>query len=96
MEQALKGVKATSWYTPPPNVVRGSGNSWYLDGVTSIQHLPGDTLPATPAPDAGGQGDANGNNGNGNGPLPIIGGVPIGRRPSPVPPGGGIIPPGGG
>jgi len=89
MEQALRGVP-DHWYTPPSNVVRGSGNNWFLVGVPSIQHLPNDTLP-TPTPDNNndGQGD------QGAGPLPIIGGVPIGRgRPSPIP-GGGIIPPGG-
>ena len=91
MEGALKGVPANHWYTPPSDVVRGSGNNWFLVDVPSIKHLPNDTLPS-PTP-----GDGNGNGGpgdQGTGPLPIIGGGPRGR-PSPVP-GGGIIPPIGG
>jgi membrane peptidoglycan carboxypeptidase len=82
MEQALKGVP-DHWYTPPPDVVRGNDNSWFLTGSTDISNLPGDKVPSPSPGDFGVPQDP------GTGPVPIIGGQPIGRgRPSPVPIGG--------
>jgi membrane peptidoglycan carboxypeptidase len=89
MEQALKGVRGSNWYTPPSDVVRGSGNNWYLVGVPTIDHLQGDTLPSPTPGDQGVGADP------GAGPFPIGGGPP-GRRPSPIPGGVGIVPPIGG
>jgi membrane peptidoglycan carboxypeptidase len=85
MEQALKGVPGNHWYTPPSDVVRGTkggSNSWFLTGWTDISNLPGDKVPSPSPGDFGVPADP-------GPPVPVIGGVPIGRgRPSPVPIGG--------
>jgi hypothetical protein len=84
MEQALKGVPGNHWYTPPSDVVRGTkgDNSWFLTGYTDISNLPGDKVPSPAPGDFGVPADP-------GPPVPVIGGVPIGRgRPSPVPIGG--------
>jgi len=48
---ALNGVPANLWYSKPPDVVAGPGNSWYLSDTTSIAKLPGDSAPSpTPTP----------------------------------------------
>jgi membrane peptidoglycan carboxypeptidase len=53
MEGALKGVP-DRWYQPPSDVVKGSGNSWYLQGATNITSLSGPEQPAgPPEPDYG-------------------------------------------
>jgi membrane peptidoglycan carboxypeptidase len=39
------------WYTPPPGVVAGPDNSWYLQDTRSISKLPGDN-PPSPTPSA--------------------------------------------
>jgi membrane carboxypeptidase/penicillin-binding protein len=49
--QALAGVDGTRWYTPPPGVVAGPGNSWYLADTTKVEKLPGDN-PPSPTPSA--------------------------------------------
>ena len=48
--QALAGVP-NNWYTPPPGVVAGPGNSWYLQDTRDIPRLPGDN-PPSPTPSA--------------------------------------------
>ena len=62
VSRALAGIDGSRWYTPPPGVVAGPNNSWYLVDTTKIDKLPGDnppsptpssTLPAVP-PDPGG------------------------------------------
>jgi membrane peptidoglycan carboxypeptidase len=61
VETALKSVPGNLWYSKPPDVVPGPGNSWYLTGTTSISVLPGDNPPSptprqvnlTPPPDPG-------------------------------------------
>jgi membrane peptidoglycan carboxypeptidase len=51
VSQALAGVPGNRWYTPPPGVVAGANNSWFLTDATSIAKLPGDNPPSpTPAP----------------------------------------------
>jgi len=51
VSQALAGVPGNRWYTPPPGVVAGANNSWFLSDATSIAKLPGDNPPSpTPAP----------------------------------------------
>jgi membrane peptidoglycan carboxypeptidase len=47
--QALAGVPGNRWYTPPPGVVAGPNNSWYLTDTTNISKLPGDN-PPSPTP----------------------------------------------
>ena len=49
VSQALAGVSGSRWYTAPPGVVAGPGNSWYLADTTKIDKLPGDN-PPTPTP----------------------------------------------
>jgi len=49
VSQALAGVDGSRWYTPPPGVVAGPGNSWYLADTTKIDKLPGDN-PPSPTP----------------------------------------------
>ncbi len=50
VSQALAGVPGNRWYTPPPGVVAGPNNSWYLSDARSIAKLPGDNPPSpTPA-----------------------------------------------
>lgn len=49
VSQALAGVPGNRWYTPPPGVVAGPNNSWYLADTTSIAKLPGDN-PPSPTP----------------------------------------------
>lgn len=46
---ALKGVSGGRWYTTPPGVVAGPGNSWYLADTLKVDKLPGDN-PPTPTP----------------------------------------------
>ena len=51
VEGALKGVAGNRWFTAPPDVVAGAGNSWFLTDARSIARLPGDSPPkATPKP----------------------------------------------
>ncbi len=53
VENALGYFKTPGnlWYSTPPDVVGGPGNSWFLRDTTSIQHLPGDSAPGpTPTP----------------------------------------------
>jgi membrane peptidoglycan carboxypeptidase len=49
VSQALAGVPGNRWYTPPPGVVAGPNNSWYLSDTTNITKLPGDN-PPSPTP----------------------------------------------
>jgi len=49
MENALYHFSATDWYLPPPGVVSGPNNSWYLADTTHIDKLPGDN-PPSPTP----------------------------------------------
>lgn len=49
VSRALSGVDGSRWYTPPPDVVAGPGNSWYLTDTTRVDKLPGDN-PPTPTP----------------------------------------------
>jgi membrane peptidoglycan carboxypeptidase len=51
VSQALAGVPGNRWYTPPPGVIAGPGNSWYLSDARSIAKLPGDN-PPSPTPPA--------------------------------------------
>src|SRR6202162_2914853 len=51
VSQAEAGVPGNLWYVPPPGVVAGPHNSWYLSDTTNIAKLPGDNPPSpTPAP----------------------------------------------
>ena len=51
VSQAEAGVPGNLWYTPPPGVVAGANNSWFLTDTTNIPRLPGDNPPSpTPAP----------------------------------------------
>jgi membrane peptidoglycan carboxypeptidase len=51
MENVLAGVSGNLWYSPPPDVVAGANNSWFLTDARSIARLPGDNPPkATPKP----------------------------------------------
>jgi membrane peptidoglycan carboxypeptidase len=72
MSAALKGVP-DHWYTPPADVQRGAGNSWFLQDATSIAQLPGDTAPS-PSPSAQ--------------PSPGTTGVPANPAAAPIPVGG--------
>jgi membrane peptidoglycan carboxypeptidase len=47
--QALGGIPGDRWYLPPPGVVSGPNNSWYLSDTTSVAKLPGDN-PPSPTP----------------------------------------------
>ena len=49
VSQALAGVDGSRWYTPPPGVVAGPANSWYLADTTRVDKLPGDN-PPSPTP----------------------------------------------
>jgi membrane peptidoglycan carboxypeptidase len=49
VEQALAGIPGNQWYTPPPDVVAGANNSWFLSDTTNIPKLPGDN-PPSPTP----------------------------------------------
>jgi len=49
VSQALAGVDGSRWYTPPPGVAAGPGNSWYLADTTRVDKLPGDN-PPSPTP----------------------------------------------
>ena len=49
VSQALAGVPGNHWFTTPPGVVAGPGNSWYLADTTSVSKLPGDN-PPSPTP----------------------------------------------
>src|SRR5438874_1589956 len=51
VSQALAAFPGNNWYTPPPGVVAGPNNSWYLADATSIAKLPGDN-PPSPTPSA--------------------------------------------
>jgi membrane peptidoglycan carboxypeptidase len=52
VSQALAGIPGNRWYSPPPGVVAGANNSWFLTDATSVPRLPGDNppspMPATP------------------------------------------------
>jgi membrane peptidoglycan carboxypeptidase len=51
VSQAEAAVPGSLWYTPPPGVVAGPNNSWFLSDTTSIAKLPGDNPPSpTPVP----------------------------------------------
>src|SRR5712691_7241367 len=51
VSQALSGVPGNRWYTPPPGVVAGANNSWFLADTRSVAKLPGDNPPSpTPTP----------------------------------------------
>ena len=51
VSQAEAGVPGNLWYTPPPGVVAGANNSWFLSDTTNIAKLPGDNPPSpTPVP----------------------------------------------
>ena len=51
VSQALAGVPGNRWFTPPPGVIAGANNSWFLGDATNIPKLPGDNPPSpTPAP----------------------------------------------
>ena len=51
VETALRGVPGNLWYSTPPDVVGGPGNSWFLRDTTSVARLPGDSQPSpTPTP----------------------------------------------
>jgi membrane peptidoglycan carboxypeptidase len=54
MDNALTTVlkePGNDWYIPPPNVVQGANNSWFLSDTTSVTRLPGDSPPSpTPTP----------------------------------------------
>src|SRR6266516_274548 len=51
VSRALANVSGDRWFTPPPGVVSGPGNSWYLADTTKIDKLPGDN-PPSPTPSA--------------------------------------------
>ena len=51
VSRALANVAGDRWFTPPPGVVSGPGNSWYLADTTRIDKLPGDN-PPSPTPSA--------------------------------------------
>src|SRR5947209_6524757 len=51
VSRALAGVDGARWYTPPPDVIKGPNNSWYLVDTTHIDKLPGDN-PPSPTPSA--------------------------------------------
>jgi membrane peptidoglycan carboxypeptidase len=49
--KALSGKPGNTWYIPPPDVVKGANNSWFLSDTRSIARLPGDNPPSpTPKP----------------------------------------------
>ena len=50
MASALAGVPGNRWYVPPPDVVAGANNSWFLSDATSIAKLPGDSAPSPTPP----------------------------------------------
>jgi membrane peptidoglycan carboxypeptidase len=51
MSGALGPYPGNRWYIPPPDVVAGANNSWFLSDATSIAKLPGDSPPSpTPTP----------------------------------------------
>ena len=55
MQEALRG-QPDRWFEPPPNVVAGYGNSWYLADATKVDRLPNDSIPSpSPRPSAGSQ-----------------------------------------
>jgi membrane peptidoglycan carboxypeptidase len=47
--RALDGTPGDRWYLPPPDVIAGPGNSWFLTDTTHIDKLPGDN-PPSPTP----------------------------------------------
>ncbi|HEX2680897.1 MAG TPA: penicillin-binding transpeptidase domain-containing protein, partial [Candidatus Dormibacteraeota bacterium] len=49
VSEALQYRDGGIWYTPPPGVVAGPNNSWYLTDTTKIDKLPGDN-PPSPTP----------------------------------------------
>jgi membrane peptidoglycan carboxypeptidase len=51
VSRALANLAGDRWFTPPPGVVSGPGNSWYLADTTRIDKLPGDN-PPSPTPSA--------------------------------------------
>jgi membrane peptidoglycan carboxypeptidase len=50
VSEALAGVDGNRWYVPPPDVVQGANNSWFLSDTTSITKLPGDSPPSPTPP----------------------------------------------
>jgi membrane peptidoglycan carboxypeptidase len=49
MEEALAGVP-DKWYSPPSDVVKGPGNSWYLNDTQKVDKLPNDNPTPSPSP----------------------------------------------
>jgi membrane peptidoglycan carboxypeptidase len=49
VSQAEAGIPGNLWYTPPPGVVQGANNSWFLSDTRSIAKLPGDNPPSPSA-----------------------------------------------
>ncbi|HYZ01509.1 MAG TPA: transglycosylase domain-containing protein [Candidatus Binatia bacterium] len=95
MSGALKGVP-DRWFTPPADVQRGAGNSWFLQDATSIAQLPGDTA-ASPSPSAQPSPGTTGVPANpAAAPVPVGGNdnQPQGNEPNPAPSSGGNQPPG--
>ena len=51
IDGALANFAGNRWYSPPPDVVAGANNSWFLSDTLSIPKLPGDNPPSpTPKP----------------------------------------------
>jgi membrane peptidoglycan carboxypeptidase len=91
MSAALKGVP-DHWFTPPADVQRGAGNSWFLQDATSIAQLPGDTA-ASPSPSAQPSPGTTGVPANpAAAPIPVGGND--GGNPGPTPSDGANLPPG--
>jgi len=49
MEGVLAGVP-DKWFSPPSDVVKGPGNSWYLSDTTKVDKLPNDNPTPSPSP----------------------------------------------
>jgi membrane peptidoglycan carboxypeptidase len=49
MEGVLSGVP-DKWYPPPSDVVKGPGNSWYLNDTQKVDKLPNDNPTPIPTP----------------------------------------------
>jgi hypothetical protein len=81
MESALKNV-ADTWYDAPSDVIKGAGNSWFLQDAPRVDHLPNDNPIPSPAnygvPSDPGTGPVKAD----GRPLPW----PVQQPPQPVPP----------
>jgi len=81
MEEALAGVP-DKWYSPPADVVKGPGNSWYLNDTQKVDKLPNDNPTPSPSPpDYGIPADPGGPRSE---PVPTPTPTPS-RKPSPPP-----------